>query len=293
MQEIVEEGSPIGAGNEVPAESGFETTPGNSFSSAQAVEESPGDQPQEATDETSTPTDTEKTAGQETSINWSEVPEQYSKAYKNVQSVYTRTQQENKQLLEQLNNLNGRVGKLSHLEQALAANPDKATAINSLLFGSPQSQEPEIDPTLQNDPLFGHVKNQAQEIAQLKSIVSEFTKAKQQEQVDQQIDREIANMKGTFKEMFGKDMSESQVTEGLKKMGETGIYDGEALMAKLFRNDYVNHIKQQTLQEQKAKKGISINTPSMNSSAARQNSDAAFDLRQAFDASMEELGFVS
>lgn len=301
MENIAEETSAVAdsTGAETGPEDSIDAAYDNLF--AEDREEAEGitqvqeeqDQQQSESDEETQPEPSEQKTG---TLNWDEAGEKYAKAYKELQSQFTKVSQEKAELAKQPaqidETIQGKVAFFDKLDQAYRSNPEFARAIeNALMQGQQQYQQSQYDPLqgLDNDdPVVPYVRQLEQKVQQLEQGYSSYQQDKIKAEGNRQLDSVLGNIKEAYRTQVGKDMPIELENKALSVIAQKGVADPEILSAYLFKDEIIKAERQKIIDDRKAKSNIK-KTPTVNANRTSQP-ESVMDLEEAFEIALKETG---
>lgn len=246
----------------------------NSQDEAQATEESPS-----ATKEATSEGQAKET---QQKMDW-------EKSYKHLEKRYTQDSQRLKQLERDYNEKwKAQLETYERLEKALANKPEAIEYLQKVIHGQ------NVDPTLQDNPVYQQLKPQIDKIQHLESFIQEFQQERVKQNAENIVNKVESDAKTFFKEQFGKDPTNEQMSSVIDWMVQNQFYNGKAAVKELFFDDIMTHRSQSALQANQAKKGLgTTRTQTMNSGAAKKAGSDRVSFKQAWKEAKEELGWES
>lgn len=261
----------------------------------QESEEDSIDDSEENEEEADPDEDTKAKAQKDGALDWEEVDEQYGKAYKHIQSAFTRSQQKLKELEQ---TAVPKVQLYDQLNALVEADPRRLEIIQSWAKGENVVPEQNSDESLfDGDPLYGEVKALRQELSELKGYTNEQKQTAEQNRQEKLLDEMESNAYSTFNGIFGREARPEDKSEILQFLADNGVQDPKLVpnfVKALYADKHASTKVQSTLKKQKLKKSLpgSKTSSSMNSNKATKSNAGDFDLRDAMMAAAEENEIV-
>jgi hypothetical protein len=213
----------------------------------------------------------------------------WEKSYKHLEKRYTQDSQRLKQYERDYNERwKTQLEMYERLEKALANKPEAIEYLQKVIHGQ------NVDPQLQDNPVYQQLKPQIDKIQQLESFIQEFQQERVRQNAESIVDKVESDAKSFYKEQFGKEPTSEQMSQMINWMVENQFYNGKAAAKELFFDDIVAHRSQSALQANQVKKGLgTTRTQTMNSAAAKKPSSDRMSFKEAWKAAKEEIGWES
>jgi hypothetical protein len=211
-------------------------------------------------------------------LDWDKLPpkakQEYMKAqeqYKNLQSIFSKKQNEWKQTSTKASEYEKKVKLLEQWEKIYESDPELKQFINKKL-----GNESQIDPEIQHDPVYNYVsqyqQKMEQELAPIKAWYAEQQAQAQEKSLNERVDKETQLATDQFKDILGREPTDQEVVKLYQFMREKRLYDGASAVRAVFFDDFRGAITQKALDEQMKKKavGTKISTIKSNSQPSQQ-----------------------
>lgn len=227
--------------------------------------------------------------------------ETIQKRYRDIQSYDKKRENEWKAKEQSFTEYQKAKQQLDYFSKVYDSNPAVKAAFEKAL-GIPQQNQ--IDPDLEQDPLYQHISRRDQELMQRLQRAEEFVskaearEAKQAEEaqaqaIEKQVDAVTEAATKKFEELLGRKPTDQEVGKIYQHMVERKVYDGEAAMLSVFYSDIMNAKVQAALGEQMKKKAVGTRVSSVNSGKAKAIGDYdSMSTRDLVEESLSEMGLI-
>lgn len=198
--------------------------------------------------------------------------ETISKRYKDTQAYLTKKSQEWKSRELEFQKYQQAQKHLDYFNEIYSKNPEVQSVINKAL-----GLESNIDPDLQQDPLFKYIQGYKSELENQITPVVKWVQEQQNSQreraLDEQVDAATNAASSAIKDLLGRDATPEEMSRVLKYMVEKRNYDGDSAAKAVFFQDIMNAKIQAALSDQMKKKTIGSRVSTVNSGKARSKSE--------------------
>ena len=230
-------------------------------------------------------------------LDWDKLPpkakQEYLKAqeqYKNLQSIFSKKQNEWKQTSTKASEYEKKVKLLEHWEKIYESDPELKQFINKKL-----GVQSDIDPEIQHDPVYNYVSKYQQETnAKLNMLMQRYEREEMQmreKSLDDRVNKETSVAEQRFEEFLGRKPTDSEVVKLYQYMRENKIYNGDAAVKGAFFDDFKSAIVQKALDEQMKKRAVGTRISSVRTSKAPDQSQDMGSIRDYVSSALEGMEF--
>ena len=235
-----------------------------------------------------TPREASKTkeANDQVNVENSKPPMDWEKSYKELEKKYTKDSQRRSYLEKQYQEL---VPKYQQYEQYMTKISQDQEALQYLQ--NRWNRQPQVDPSIQNDPLYQYLKPITEEVQNLRQFKTEFEQRQAHQQAEATLDKEIGIAQSEYEKVFGNKPTNEDIVAVYDWMAQHGHFNGKAAIRDLYFDKAAENRAQKALESQTVKKNMgTTKVTNMNSSSAKPNVNKSMSFREAYLASKEELG---
>lgn len=218
-----------------------------------------------------------------------EKPFDWEKSYKELEKTFTRDRQELARIRKENESFSPYKDKVSNWAKAdelLTKSPEAMQYLQARLQGLSHNEAQSYAEAANQNPA---LEKLLEKVSHLESNFSSIQQEKLEAQASSTLDAEETKAANTYKEMFGKDISQEEKTEMYNWMVKHNLYDGQVAMHALYAKQFAEAYGQKLLAEQKTKGTKVISKTNTTNSAKAAAPEKAMSFREAFDLSMAEL----
>lgn len=246
---------------------------------------------------------TEAPAPVDEPLDWDKLDPRAKKAYLDAKSSYENYRSFSD---KKINELTEKSTKLTEYEQKAKYFDD----INNRYLNDPDfrrviderlGNRPQVDPALQNDPLYGVIAKMQEQYDQRMRSMQEFIDSQKNERAEMQRQREAQEIESKvqaieksafdeFKQHMGREVTAEDKARIYKHIEETKIYDGRAAVRDLLLPEIIKAQKQAALEEQMTKK-TKATKPSVTQPANAKSEGKASSFREFLSEKLGEFGY--
>lgn len=215
--------------------------------------------------------------------------ETIQKRYRDIQSLNAKRDNEWKTREKTFQEYEAAKKQLDYFNELYQKHPDVQSVLNKVLGVSSQNQ---VDPDLQNDPLFKYIQEYQTNVqSQIAPLMQHFQKQQEearQRELDAQVDKATEAAVTKFESLMGRRPTEQEIAKTYQTMVEKRNYDGESAVIATFFDDIKSALVQKALDEQMQKKSVATKTSSVNSGKSKSADEyQKMSMREIIEASLD------